>query len=136
MSNRFVYDFSDTNIIPLIELSDIDYFIGSDRNVNSSLILKDEVEKTILNDLGEEQTKFFQLEEPKYIGDELTRLNGYNEQGIITETCFINPNDYIDFYRFENVGNEPKLLDFFSMSEIEYFASLPTYEEEHGIIIT
>ena len=79
MSNRFVYDFSDTNIIPLIELSDIDYFIGSDRNVNSSLILKDEVEKTILNDLGEEQTKFFQLEEPKYIGDELTRVNGYNE---------------------------------------------------------
>lgn len=136
MSNRFLYDNPDERIIPIIELSDIDYFIGTDRNINSSLIVKDEVEKTILNDLGEEETKFFQIEEPKYLGDELTRLNGYNELGVISETCFVNPNDCIDFYKFENVGNEPKLLDFFSMSEIEYFASLPTYEDEHGIIIT
>lgn len=133
MSMRYTYSSADERINEVYEMSYFDYFIGSNSNINSSLIISSEVEKTILNDLDEEETKFYQLVEPKYVGgDELTLVDGYNEQGVISKTCFLDPNDFIDFFEFEDVGDEPKLLDFFTEDEINFFSSLPTFNEENG----
>lgn len=136
MSRRYIYSSPDERINEVYEMSYFDYFIGSDSNINSSLIIASEVEKTIFNDLGEVETKLFQLKEPKYVGDELTLLDSYDEQGVISKTCFLVPNDCIDFFEFEDVGNEPKLLDFFSEQEILYFSSLPTFNEENGNVVS
>lgn len=133
---RYVYPFSDDRILPSLYLDEISYFMGSSTSVKSEFVVSEPVQKSFVNSDGSVSNSSFLLEKPYYIGMPLNDLSQttFNYR-TIDKTCFLSPDDYIDFVKTDFL-QEPSILDFFSQEELEYLSSLPTYDEERGVSVT
>lgn len=134
---RYIYPDSDLRINEPLDILNVRFFVGLDDAVDSTFINFDDIPITVLGSDGNPETSLLKLKCPHYVGTGMFQLNGQVDNPLLYQSkVFLDPNDNVVLNRFNDVGLAPDILSYFSDSQLDYYASLPTYDEENGNVVT
>lgn len=144
---RFLYNESDSLIVPTIDLNYTDYYLAPDTLTNTTFTDSPYYPVEVLDYEGNKILKNYILQEPKYEGVKFNSLySGHLNNRYLNGFCYLvadwatkfeyKNNPYpVDIDVFQIMDLNWTLL-YFSESQLQEWMNLPTYEDELGHVIT